>query len=395
MAAVMSAGCLGESTVDGGEPTFDMNEPAPDTKLPPVGNPPGIKNWGSWPCGNCFEPTLASDGEWLYGTVGGERNLWRTNGAAWERLPPPPVPSGLEATNEFDIFIQVDDAGRLWWSAMVDLEDPAHPDGIFARLVHVARTDDAGITWAINHILALGPSEVAVGLVDRQWLAVSGETVAAFWTNPAPGAPGLAHVALSRDGGKSFEAPQPIPQATGRPGPLGPPAVSGDIVVMPFLLGKASVAVVVSSDWETWQPVIVWSPVDAAERLGPYCCAFPNAVGNESGFVVSWIAEDGAVIHATSGDGLSWALQPPLTSSAKGVYPHPWPVLADDGLHLVWHDDAGGVHVGATNGSDVLAGTFVGLPNSPGDYMHGILHQGMIVTAWMASKGNMHVAGFS
>lgn len=357
------AGCLGERPVDG------PSESAPVAWVGPNGD-----------CGTCTEPTLASDGAYLYATAAFHEQLFRGFDGRWETLPPPRT--GLD---EGDIFVQVDDDGRLWWSSLV--LSPARHD----TQVHVARSDDQGATWAVSTILPFGPADQAAGgAADRPWLAIEGDRVLAVCTCPVVGFPQMR---ISEDAGATFGDPVPLSGAiAGRPPtvPLGPPAVGPDgaIVVPFFVAGPLSVAALRSTDrGDSWQRVTIWEP--AAGLAGAAaCCAFPNSAGGPQGFLVAFALAEGDLMLARSTDGLEWSVD---RIAASSTLPHPWPVWVGDQPALAWRDRSDDLHVtiGAT---DVVVGTANDV--DPWDYVTATTHRGELLTSW-PREGGLGVGGVS
>lgn len=305
----------------------------------------------------CVEPNVAVDPEGrLFATTYRGDRLARSDdgGATFAALAPPPFPDDApEAAGCADSTVDVDHAGRLFFSCLLSGEADPLPG------LQVARSDDAGATWTTNVMLSLRADPVGAlvgGAVatsaDRQWLGFGpdGEVYLSYFQVPA----GI-FLARSDDGGATFGPFRPVVTAAERAngGQASPPVADDEgrvylaylaraSALAPTQGGLAGVRVAMSDDrGETWRHVdaLVAAPDETAG------INFPMPVVEGDAVHVAWTDDAGRLSVLTSADrGATWAAPRPVHERPGRVPTAAWIDAHDGRIELVHYVvDAGNV----------------------------------------------------
>lgn len=192
-------------------------------------------------CVSLCEPVVVTDGATIF--VKGDTYA-RGTPEDFEAFPPPPRPSQLGPTAfQTDRHLDVDPAGRLWFSALIAASDGVVGAAFSLLGVQVARSDDGGDTWATNAYLGLAsPSPHDAQGADRQWLGfgpdgtvwVSFQRNAAVYAGGFPVADrGNVLMASSVDDGATWSAFEELDDVPGSSHVSGPMYFDGNTPVVP------------------------------------------------------------------------------------------------------------------------------------------------------------------
>ncbi|MHB8633865.1 MAG: sialidase family protein [Thermoplasmatota archaeon] len=382
----------------------------------------------------CFEPTVAADleGRIFVSAIGSGLAAGSAAGA-FKAVASPPLPVGAPAfLFQDDVLLQVDPAGRLYYSALLE--------GEAGWGVQVARSDDGAHSWAVNAWVSPLSGTPSPGLDgDRQWLgfAPSGDVYLSFaqWAQTTGTlvtyAPGVSYVpvglwsARSTDGGRTFGTFVLVSNYLQRfeKNGNGPPVVdaTGRLYV-PFLasqpeacvaacqsvpVGAGRVAMAISDDFGASFHV-----VNVTVAAGPAAGGWlPEAsVGPQGELFATWWAwaQDHAVAMASHSrdHGATWSTPTVWSASGLDVTASPW-IVAGPGANVTVAyfglSGKGNVSLAVDRGqesggtSHVVVAT--GLHGGAGratntDFAHAaLLPDGRLVVAWSDPKeGATHVA---
>ncbi len=344
MVASLLAGCISPE-----------DAPAPDAVTPPE-VPTGFPRFGESvaalePCSGrtCWEPAVAVDaqgrifvveaGEWAMSARPVAPVAVSTDGGlTFTQVPaPPPVTTAPPGTKVVygDIMVHTAPSGRLFWTAIVDLNGEGGPllDDLpklrpLNWAIQVAWSDDAGHTWEANQELS-GVED----LPDRQWLAFDGGTV--YMTFGTVGRGVL--ISRSDDGGSTWGAWKPVaPPADGPQwGGSGPPVVdgSGTVSVASCNMPGLGTTVFRSSD----------RGVTFTSTTIPIGCgAFPILAARGPHLVLAvYNRYDGNLYVVRSPDGGTHFGEP--VRWGETIVTSPWPIIRADGsLAVAWYQFIGG-----------------------------------------------------
>lgn len=298
------------------------------------------------PCSGktCWEPSVAVDpqgrifaveaGEWaMSARPVAPVAVSHDGGQTFTHVaPPPPITQAPPGTKVVygDIMVDAAPSGRLFWSAIVDLNAEGGPvlnDMRKARplnwAIQVAWSDDAGQTWNDNQELS-GVEH----LPDRQWLAFDGQTVYLAYNTVGTG------VLLSRsDDGGSTWGPwiQVAPLADGPQwAGAGPPVVNqrGTVFVPVCNYPGLATTIFRSSDR---------GATFTSSTIPIGCTAFPILATRGDDLVLAvHNYEDGNVYVVRSKDQGATFAEPVLWG--ESIVSSPWPVIRADGsVAVAWY----------------------------------------------------------
>lgn len=301
----------------------------------------------------CFEASVAADPEGRIFTANTSCDAIARSGDGGRTFEavavPPPTREMVPPSDLGDCTVQVDPQGRLWFSALAR-EAGANP----LTGLQVARSDDGGATWAVDHFFAATvppphlPSHATdlpiATNADRQWLAFApdGGVWFAYWDWQV----GQTFVTRSADSGESWASMAPMPGylagplLVGRDGTLHSPSQDfGD----PYTILDTQ-----SSDGSTFRQVEVH-----AGAKGQTWGAYPTMAEAPDGTLfMAWQAESGQqVLVASSHDGgATWGAPVPWTLAGAHLTPGqrqdrdgacPKVGVVGDALVVMWYEQAG------------------------------------------------------
>ncbi|MHB8632372.1 MAG: sialidase family protein [Thermoplasmatota archaeon] len=295
---------------------------------------------------DCFEPTVAADprGRTYLANTECTHIAATQDFTHFENLTLPPFPAEAPpGATTGDCTVQIDPAGRLWYSTLVI-------SGNLGQLLaglQAARSDDGGKSWALNdyfHVAAAPPTDVAVGS-DRQWLAFDGNKSVyfAFWNFVQS----QAYVARSDDDGSLWGPMIPMPGVI-----PGPPMVDDKGTLhSPSLTYSAPFQVI---DAQSSDGGLQFSQVTVYHApSGLSWGAYPTITQAQGTLYMAWQDESQRVEVASSTDhGATWSA--PIQWNAKGQKLTPGqradrdgasPAIATDGkrLAVMWYAQDGGI----------------------------------------------------
>lgn len=308
---------------------------------------------------SCFEPNVAVDTDGDIFVTGGRNNreiaFSSDGGRTFSILAYPPLPSGTPPdTVTGDDMLQVDDAGRLYFSTL--LIDWVPPGTFVAPIIHgmqVAASSDKGRSWEVNTYVSLPQDlEPSATAVDRQWLGFGPDgTVFLSYTHVAfasvggvakPMASTGQWIARSDDAGKTFGQFTLLGPDGYAAGPAGPPVVDQEgRIFLPYFFwppppnedGSALRMGISEDGGKTYEVV----NVDASdEGQGMW---FPIAALDEDGdLFVAWDHVDGGVRVSRSEDGgRTWSKAQRWSAQQEQAGPSPWIAARSRGaLDVAW-----------------------------------------------------------
>lgn len=332
LVALLLAGCAA--------PAPAAVAPAPDAPSAPA-LLDVLPDCGGW---ICWEPTVAAlpDGA-LVATYGGADSLFRaeSNATAFAPLAPPALPPGApEGLLPGDETVQVDAAGRLYYSALLRSPAPVDPLGMVPVFwsgfvgIHVARSDDRGATWTVNTFVSMLQDATApvVG-VDRQFLGFGeGDDVyLVYWQYmPRTG----VWVARSDDGGASFAPPVnavPLVQSGWSGSTYVAVAPDGAVLVPHFASGsEREVRMAISTDRGATFTTSPVATLDDTPSQWPAIAVAPNGTLH-----LAWVA-GGNVASATSTDGGSSWSEPVAWDAGGDAFLPPFLAADAEGAFAAW-----------------------------------------------------------
>lgn len=291
----------------------------------------------------CYEVSVSADPDGnIYATnVGGSIFVRHGSNNTTTALALPAWPEAAYPTGwRGDTQLYTDPAGRLWFVALLTSrlsQDALHRD------LQVGRSDDQGVTWALN--LRYGPAD-AVGAIspsfaDRPWLAFAdnGDVYMSWFDGPyAPSAslyPGIFDVWATRsiDDGQTWQTPAQVwAHADAQEGALaGQPIVARDgrflipLHVFPNNAnsqGTRSTLVAASSDGATTFELLTVDAQVGANR-------FPMLHEDDQGSLHYARQSAGALTVQSSHDGgATWSEPVVFTTDGQRMRASPW--IVDD-----------------------------------------------------------------
>lgn len=350
----------------------------------------------------CYEPFLAARPDGLLAVVtacGTTYAVSRDGGATWGRAPLPPPPGGPAlGWTPCDNVLQFDDGGRLFYTSIIVPGGPAPLATRSLAGLQLARSDDGGATWPVNHHLDLlaGPSGAVVA--DRPWLAVRGDELALAYFQVGVG----IQVARSGDAGATFSPfARAVPHEERRfVAPGGPLAFGPDgTLAFPYFAAAppgapeaAEVRVARSPDaGATW----------ATERVGPaatpdipFWPVLARAPGRD---VVAWSDASGALLLASS-EGGPWTDAERWNPPGDHAWSPPWLDPREGATELFWYaQGAQGYTPTLSRGPAAGQGPVVRFPALPpdafpSDFAHAARHAGRTLVAWAHAEEGVFVA---
>jgi hypothetical protein len=279
----------------------------------------------------CFEPTAVADPSGrLFSAPGGGPAFMASldGGLTWaERAAPPEHPQLLTPLRFGDNQLQVDGQGRLWFSRL------AYPDidvGQNVGGLQVSRSDDGGLSWAVDHSFALDLSPDPIVAADRQWLAFApdGTVYLQFWQY----IPGVLWLAASDDDGQSFG-----PFLRSPAGLTGAGMVSADGVYhVAYFTSTGGYSVMLASTADhglSWTTEALYA---APFGTGVATSQIFLAIDDAGSFHVSWAEATGRVLVLSGRPG-AWGA-PTQWSVREAVPASPYLHVHDGVLDLLWFE---------------------------------------------------------